>query len=147
MRMVKRGVSRSKMMLLWLRVSVRMLKVSWLWITSLPRLSLNNILLLFLYIYVLLRLLPLNNILFLLLVLLNNIILLLQWISILQRLSWGNILMLLLWICSLRGGLSSAKLRERNSLPIPIQSGFGRCGCNSCLRFIRSLRSLVLIFL
>lgn len=145
MRMVKRGVSRSKMMLLWLRVSVRMLKVSWLWITSLLRLSLNNILLLFLYIYVLLRLLPLNNILFLLLVPLNNIILLLQWIFILQRLSWGNILMLIPWICNLRGGLSSAKLRERNSLPI--QSGFGRCGCNSCLRFIRSLRSLVLMFL
>lgn len=53
--------------------------------------------------------------------------------------------MLLLWIYSLRVGLNSARLRGGNRLLI--HSGFDRCGCDSCLRFIRSLRSLVLIFL
>lgn len=51
--------------------------------------------------------------------------------------------MLLLCICSLRVGLNPARLRGKNRLLI--HSGFDRCG--SCLCFIRSLRSLVLMFL
>lgn len=144
MRMVKRGVSRSRIMLLWLRVCIRMMRVSWLCIASLLRLPLNNILLLYLYIYVLRRRLSLN-ISFLLLMFLNQIVLFLLWISILLRLSLSNILVLLLWICGLREGLNSTRLRGGNRLLI--YSGFDRCGCNSCLRFIRGLRSLVLMFL
>lgn len=136
---------RSGILLLLLRVCIRMMRMSWLWIHSLLRLPLHNILLLFLHIYVLLRLLSLDNILFLLLISLNDIILLLLWISILLRLSWSIILMLLLWIWSLRVGLNSAGLRGGNRLLI--HRGFDCCGCDSFLRFIRSLRSLVLMFL